>query len=103
MTRADLISRVRHAIIMGAVSLLVAACVLFIGDYARVRYKAAKNQEPFGSVKVQTDYAVKQKSGKVEYYFDQQQIQPCSHSLFPQMGYTPCWYLQRKANKENKI
>jgi len=52
---------------------------------------------------VQSDYAVKQKSGKLEYYFDQPQVQQCSHTLFPQMGYTPCWYLQRKANKETKI
>jgi len=52
---------------------------------------------------VQSDYAVKQKSGKLEYYFEQPQAQQCSHTLFPQMGYTPCWYLQRRANRETKL
>ena len=103
MTAHDLISRVRRGIMLAAVSLLVAGSLLYIGDYARLRHKIASNQEPFGTVKIQHDYAVKQKSGKVEYYFDQQQFQQCSHSLFPQMGYTPCWYMQRKANKETKI
>jgi hypothetical protein len=102
MTRTELMIRVRRGLIIAAVSLLVLGCLLYIGDYARLRYKIGKNNG-LGSVTVQSDYAVKQKSGKLEYYFDQPQVQQCSHTLFPQMGYTPCWYLQRKANKETKI
>lgn len=102
MSRTELMIRVRHDLVIAAVSLLVLGCLLYIGDYARLRYKIAKNNG-LGSVTVQSDYAVKQKSGKLEYYFDQPQVQQCSHTLFPQMGYTPCWYLQRKAHPETKL
>ncbi len=102
MTATDFMAALRRGAIRAAVSVLVLACVLFIGDYARLRYKITKNTG-LGSVTVQSDYADKQKSGKLEYYFDQPQAQQCSHSLFPQMGYTPCWYLQRRANRETKL
>jgi hypothetical protein len=49
-----------------------------------------------GTVNVQTSYAVKQKDGKVEYYFNPPENQTCVRSLFPHMGYPPCWYLARK-------
>ena len=103
MTAPDLLARIRYAAIVALVGFFGLACLLYIGDYARLRYKAAKNQEPFGSIKVQHYYAVKLKNGKLEYYFDTPQMQQCSHSLFPQMGYTPCWYLQRQANKATNI
>jgi len=103
MTAAVLLSRIRRMLIVSSVGLLGLLCLLYIVDYARLRYKVAKNQEPFGSIKVQHYYAVKLKSGKLEYYFETPQMQQCSHSLFPQMGYTPCWYLQRQADKGTNI
>ena len=103
MTAPGFADRIRRVIALGAIGLFATACLLYIGDYARLRYKVAKNEQPFGSVKVQHYYAVKLKSGKREYYFDAPHMQPCSHSLFPHMGYTPCWYLQRQADKGTNI
>ena len=40
-------------------------------------------------------YAVGLKNHKVEYMRSEPQTQTCAHTLFPQLGYQPCWYLQR--------
>ncbi len=96
-------AQIRRVLLFAALGLLVAACLLYIGDYARLHYKIARNSQPYGSVKVQSYYAVTLKSGKVEYFFNEPQQQTCSHSLFPQMGYTPCWYLRRQANKGTNL
>ncbi len=98
-----LAANIRRVTTVGLVWLVVAACVLYLADYARLRYKIHRNSQPYGSVKMQNYYAVKLKSGKVEYYFDTTKFQPCSNSLFPQMGYTPCWYLRRKANQGTNL
>ncbi len=95
--------RARRAVMFAVVGLIAAACLLYIGDYTRLRYKMARSSQPFGSVQVQSYYAVKLKDGKVEYFFNPPQMQQCSHSLFPQMGYAPCWYLKRKANKGTNL
>ena len=54
-------------------------------------YKVAK-----GSVHRLRILAIPQKSGKVEYVIDSQRPEedlPCSHSLFPEPGGQPCWYV----------
>ena len=40
-------------------------------------------------------YAVKLKNRQTEYLPEEPQNAPCTNSLFPQMGYEPCWYLTR--------
>ena len=75
---------------------LVVLSTLYIADYVSVRYRMAKNRSPFGVVTVQRYYAVPQKNRKTEFYFDQPETLPCTHSLFPHFGYSPCWYLNRK-------
>jgi hypothetical protein len=79
--------------------LLVITCLLlsvvYVCDYVSVRFRIPKSREPFGTVNVQRYYAVKQKDGKTEFMFDPPENQVCVHSLFPHLGYTPCWYLSR--------
>ena len=98
-----LAAKIRRLVTLALIWLIVAVCVLYLADYARLRYKIHRNSQAYGSVKIQNYYAVKLKSGKVEYYFDNMKVQPCSNTLFPQMGYTPCWYLQRQANKGTNL
>jgi len=76
------------------------SCVLYVGDYLSVRFRIPTSREPFGVVTVQTSYAVKQKDGKTEFYFNPPENQTCVHSLFPHMGYAPCWYLKRKTRQQ---
>jgi hypothetical protein len=46
---------------------------------------------------VQKLLAVPPKDQKTEYIADPPHAQQCVHSLFPQLGLTPCWYLARHA------
>jgi hypothetical protein len=52
-------------------------------------------QQQFGSVQVKVLYAVKTRNRQTEYLRDAPQPVSCVNSLFPQMGYEPCWYLAK--------
>ena len=74
--------------------------ILFLGDYVSIVYRIPNGREQFGSVQVQTLLAVPQKDHKTEFIADPPQTQQCVHSLFPQLGLAPCWYLSRHANRQ---
>jgi hypothetical protein len=83
--------------------LLIAAAlalVLYLGDYISINYRIPGGREQFGSVEVQKLLAVPQKNHKTEYIADPPETQPCVHSLFPQLGLAPCWYLARHAMQQ---
>jgi len=85
-------------------SALLLAALAYAADYGALRYRMANlNAGPaFGNVTMQRLYAIPQKNGKIEYEFDARQPEisaPCVHSLFPHMGQSPCWYLQRQSQK----
>jgi hypothetical protein len=50
-------------------------------------------------VDVQIMWAIKQKDNRIDYELGDTETRPCVHSLFPQMGYAPCWYLSRHKNQ----
>lgn len=70
--------------------------ILYVCDYVSVRYRIPKTRDPFGVVRIQRYYAVTKKNGKPDFYFDEPRNQVCVHSLFPHLGYSPCWYLNRR-------
>ena len=74
-----------------------AVLLLYLGDYISIAYRIPHGREQFGSVEVQKLLLVPQKDHKTEYIADPPQAQQCVHSLFPQLGLTPCWYLARHA------
>ena len=82
---------------------ILLAILLYAADYAVLRYRIARQQHPFGSVTVTPEYVVHEKNGKTEYDFAQPQNQPCANSLFPHLGYQPCWYLQRHTEQQIQI
>jgi len=73
--------------------------LLYAGDYLSVRYGIPKNRDPLGSVDIQVYYAVGLKNSKVEYMRADPETQTCVHSLFPHLGYQPCWYVNRHRRK----
>jgi hypothetical protein len=79
---------------------LLALSLVYVGDFVSVRYRIPKTREPYGTVKVRRYYAVGLKSGKTDYMFLDPQNQVCVHSLFPHLGYPPCWYLTRHPVKK---
>ena len=91
MRRASL----RLLVIAAALLLLV-----YLGDYISINYRIPNGREQLGSVEVQKLLAVPQKNHKTEYISDPPQTQQCVHSLFPQLGLVPCWYLARHAMQQ---
>jgi len=73
------------------------------GDYVSARYRIPGNRQTLGSVQVETLYAVRLKGGRIEYSAGGVETQTCVRSLFPHMGYTPCWYLSRHTKKRIEV
>jgi hypothetical protein len=77
----------------------VLIAIAFLADYIVLR--ASGN--PTGSVLVRRYYAVGLKNGKTEMYSADPENQMCVNSIFPHLGYSPCWYLRRYNTKEIKV
>jgi hypothetical protein len=73
--------------------------IAFVVDYAVLRMSA----NPTGSVMVKRYYAVGLKNGKTEMYYADPENQMCVNSIFPHLGYAPCWYLRRYNVKQISI
>lgn len=74
-------------------ALVLTVAIVYAGDYLVLRYRIARNQNPFGTVTVRPYYAVPRKDQKTEFLFDDPQDQTCVHALLPHLGDSPCWYL----------
>jgi hypothetical protein len=78
---------------------LLALAGLYAGDYLSEHYRIPGNRQVFDTVQVQTLYAVRQKDNRIEYSLGDTVFETCVRSLFPHLGYTPCWYLSRHATR----
>ena len=74
--------------------------VAYLADYASLIYRIPGGRQQFGSIQVQKLLAVPQKDRKTEFIADPPEPQQCVHSLFPQLGLEPCWYLARHATQQ---
>lgn len=94
-TRATLHVVLRKA----SLAALIALCSLFIslyaGDYLVLRYRVAAHGPDAATSGVPTFYAAPLKNGRLSVYYDQPQTQTCVRSIFPWLGYEPCWYVRR--------
>lgn len=77
-------------------TLIALAVLVYLADTISIRFHIPKGRQILGSVTIRRYYAVPLKSGKHDLYFATPQNQTCVHSLFPHLGYAPCWYLNRK-------
>lgn len=84
-----------------ALALLIFAALLYVGDYisVRIRLAHAKPGDPLEDVTLQRYYSVSEKGQKLEYMPADPQTVTCVHSLFPHLGYNPCWYVNRLNNQ----
>jgi hypothetical protein len=71
----------------------------YAGDYASVRLPIPKGRVVYSTVTVRPYLAVGLKSGKSDLYFFDPQKQTCVNSLFPHMGYNPCWYVRKHTHQ----
>ena len=86
---------------IGAMVLLSA--LVYAADYLSLRLRIPPSRQPFGSVIVQPYYEIHEKNGKTEYDFKDPQPEACVNSLFPHLGYLPCWYLRRHPERKIEI
>jgi hypothetical protein len=77
---------------------IVSLCALYAGDYLWLRYKmnGANSAAALGAIEIRRYWEIPNKSGKFDYSFDPPVMQTCVHSLFPHLGYNPCWYVNRQ-------
>jgi hypothetical protein len=71
------------------------AAILYIGDYVSIRFKIPERDQ-FSTVKVQSVYAIPQKSQtgeKMDFQPGDSADVQCVNSLFPHLGADPCWYV----------
>ena len=68
-------------------------------DYGSVRFRIPKSHQQFGTVTVQRYDAISEKNNRTEFVYEDPITQPCVHSIFPHLGYQPCWYLSRHAEQ----
>ena len=76
--------------------------ILYIYDALSVRHRmsAQKQGDPFDVVVHPRILAIPHKGNRVEFALDAQspmESESCVHSVFPHFGYTPCWYVNRRA------
>jgi hypothetical protein len=82
---------------------LLGLVLLYAGDYVSARFRLPSGRQTLGSVDVQLMWAIKQKNGRIDYELGDTETRPCLYSLFPHLGYTPCWYLTRHKNQVIKV
>ena len=82
-----------------AVVLVAAFVAIYLGDWAIFRLRGA----PASKVTVNQFQTVPLKGNKLEYDYLGSMDVPCSVSLFPQAGLSPCWQLRRNANQSTTL
>ena len=87
------VTRLLKRIAIAVVALLV---IWYVGDYVSLKLR----REPLSSIQVLKFYAVPQKDGKTSYEPGDRETQTCVNSMFPHMGYNPCWYVKRHRNQQ---
>ena len=79
-----------------AIVAVTLVCVLWVGDFISVKFR----HDPTSTVQVNTLYAIPQKGSKTDYEPGDPVIETCVNSIFPHMGYNPCWYVNRHRNQQ---
>jgi hypothetical protein len=79
----------------GIVVLVAAFLAAYLGDWTIFRLRGS----PMSTVTVNRFLTVPLKGNKLEYDFLGASDVPCSLSLFPQAGQSPCWQLRRNPNQ----
>ena len=76
---------------------LASLVLIYTGDYLFVRYRMTRNLtgDPFETRIIERAYGIPHKNGSAEIVTDPPESETCVHSIFPHMGYEPCWYLNR--------
>ena len=82
---------------------LLALCALaYAADWVALQVRERRGSA-YGSVMVDETQMVKDKGGKVEYFFNPPQATSCVHALFPHEGQSACWWLARHSDQVQSV
>jgi hypothetical protein len=81
-----------------AVMALILLAVLYVGDWAVLRYRVSHGAA-FDSVEVDQFLATSLKGNKEQYDMIGSFQQSCSRSIFPQQGKPACWWVRRHSTQ----
>ena len=84
------------------VIVVLVLAALYAADLVSLEARLPR-RDKLGAVTVHVLYAVKLKNGKTEYDDGGNEIVTCTNSVFPQLGYSPCWYVRRHPNQQITI
>ena len=76
----------------------ILAAVLYVADWAVLRFRVAHGTA-YGTVEIHQFLATSLKGSKTEYDMTGTFQQQCTHSIFPQKGNAPCWWLERHSSQ----
>ena len=79
--------------------ILATVAFFFLGDDLLLRLRIHRGGNAYGQVTVHRLDAIPEKNGKVEYVPEDPVVETCIHSVFPHIGYLPCWYLSRRTEQ----
>jgi hypothetical protein len=82
------------------VALLALLAMAYVGDWGLLQLRE-RGGSAHGVVSVDNTDAIKEKGGKVEYFFNPPQPTPCVRALFPHEGQSACWWLARHSDQQN--
>jgi hypothetical protein len=82
-----------------AVVLLAGFVAVYGGDWAIFKLRGS----PQSTVTVNSYLSVPLKGNKYEFDYTGTMDVPCSVSLFPQLGMSPCWHLRRHPNQQTNL
>jgi len=90
---------IQRFVLRGAGALVLLFGLLYAGDYIFLRLRPEK----FGTVTIQSHYEIHEKNGRTEYDYNPPGPTTCVNSVFPHLGYQPCWYLLRHPDQKIEI
>jgi hypothetical protein len=76
-------------LILGLLGFLAA---LYLGDYAQLKMRGAN-----GTSVIPITLGTPMKDGRVQIFTGDNQTETCVKSLFPHMGFSPCWYVKQNS------
>jgi hypothetical protein len=88
---------------LGMVTALVALCALaYAADWCVLELRERAGMA-HGAVVVDQADVVREKGGKLEYFYNPPQTTPCVHALFPHEGHAACWWLARHSDQQRYV
>jgi hypothetical protein len=81
------------------VALIAIFAIAYVVDWVGLQLREHRGAA-HGTVMVDNTDAIREKGGKVEYFFDPPQPTPCVRALFPHEGQPACWWLARHSDQQ---